>query len=249
MASSSFVYDVPQTLRTNTFTNPSFTFTGWAESPDGIPVFTNEQSVNNLTTVDGDVVTLYAVWEAITVTGVMLNKTGITLAIGETEKLIPTIYPNDAFNKNVTWSSGDDGKATVSADGTVTAVSPGTITITVTTVDGGKTAECIVTVLEPESFTITFTQITDAAPSISGPTLFRISNAGPTAVMLTVESPDQYDSINWRVNNTTVTGTGASFTLSAANTAYNFIGEHFVTVMVIKSGMPYNKTVSFRIEY
>jgi len=66
---------------------------------------------------------------------------------------------------------------------------------------------------------------------------------------LTVDNPGQYDSISWRVDNTAVTGTGPSFTLSAANTAYNLIGEHFVTVMVRKGGAPYNKTVSFKVEY
>jgi len=97
--------------------------------------------------------------------------------------------------------------------------------------------------------TITFVQIADAAPSITGPTIYRVSNGGPTSATLTVDNPAQYDSISWRVDNTGVTGTGPSFTLSAANTAYNFIGEHFVTVTVRKGGAPYNKTVSFRVEY
>jgi len=99
------------------------------------------------------------------------------------------------------------------------------------------------------TLTITFTQITDVAPSITGPTLYRVSNGGPTSATLSVANPAQYDSIAWRVQDTTVTGTGSSFTLSAANTAYNLIGEHFVTVSVMKGGAPYNKTVSFRVEY
>jgi len=101
----------------------------------------------------------------------------------------------------------------------------------------------------PSTLTITFAQIADAAPSITGPTIYRVSNGGPTSAALTVDNPVQYDSISWRVDNTSVTGTGSSFTLSAANTAYNLIGEHFVTVTVRKGGTPYNKTVSFRVEY
>jgi len=102
------------------------------------------------------------------------------------------------------------------------------------------------------TLTITFAQIADLAPSITGPTLYRVSNGGPTSVTLTVDNSGQYDSnkgISWRVQDTAVTGTGASFTLSAANTAYNYIGEHFVTVLVWKDGAPYNKTVSFKVEY
>jgi hypothetical protein len=96
---------------------------------------------------------------------------------------------------------------------------------------------------------ITFAQITDASPSIAGPTLYRVSNGGPTSATLTVDNPGQYGSISWQVDNTAVTGTGESFTLSAGNAAYNLIGEHFVTVLVMKDGAPYNKTVSFKVEY
>jgi hypothetical protein len=99
------------------------------------------------------------------------------------------------------------------------------------------------------TLSITFTQIVDASPLITGPTLYRISNGGPTSATLEVDNPDQYDSISWRVQDTTVTGTGESFILRASNTAYNLIGEHLVTVMVMKGGVPYDKTVSFRIEY
>ena len=98
-------------------------------------------------------------------------------------------------------------------------------------------------------FNITFAQITDAAPVITGPVLYRVSKGSPTSATITVDNPAQYGSISWRVDNTAVTGTGSAFTLSAANTAYNFIGEHFVTVSVMKGGVPYYKTVSFKIEY
>jgi hypothetical protein len=131
-------------------------------------------------------------------------------------------------------------------------------TITVTVTRSGYSSSVSSSAIGPilgypgtATLTITFAQIADAAPSITGPTLYRVSNSGPTSATLTVDNPSQYDSnsISWRVQNTTVTGTGASFILSAANTAYNLIGEHFVTVLVMKDGVPYNKTVSFKIEY
>jgi hypothetical protein len=55
------------------------------------------------------------------------------------------VQPDNATNKNVTWSSSNPGVATVN-NGTVTAVTAGSATITVTTQDGGKTATCAVTV-------------------------------------------------------------------------------------------------------
>jgi hypothetical protein len=79
------------------------------------------------------------------VSGVALNKSSISLAIGGTETLTATVSPSDATNKDVGWSSSNTNVATVTY-GTVTAVSAGSSTITVTTADGGKTAQCTVTV-------------------------------------------------------------------------------------------------------
>ena len=77
---------------------------------------------------------------------ITLNKTNITLYVGETETLVTTILPDDATNKNVKWSSRDTSIATVE-NGTVTAIAPGTAIITATTQDGnGKSASCVVTV-------------------------------------------------------------------------------------------------------
>ena len=82
------------------------------------------------------------------VTGVTLDKTELTLALGETATLVATVAPEDAVDKSLTWAS--DGKA-VSVDslGVIKADTVGTATITVTTVDGGYTATCKVTVPEP----------------------------------------------------------------------------------------------------
>lgn len=80
------------------------------------------------------------------VTGVTLNKTSITLAkLGDSFQLTPTVAPADASNKDVRWSSADSKIATVE-NGLVKAIAPGKTTITVRTVDQGKTATCAVEV-------------------------------------------------------------------------------------------------------
>lgn len=87
--------------------------------------------------------------EVIPVENVVLNQNNVTLNIGETTTLEATITPDNATNKNVTWSSENSEIATVN-NGIVTAIAPGETTITVTTQDGEKTAECIIRVIEPE---------------------------------------------------------------------------------------------------
>ena len=84
--------------------------------------------------------------ETVAVSSVSLDKTTLDLPRLESYTLKATINPSDATNKNVTWKSSDESIATVDANGKVTAVKVGKATITVTTVDGGKTATCEVTV-------------------------------------------------------------------------------------------------------
>lgn len=84
--------------------------------------------------------------DIVSVTGVNLNKTNLTLTVDGTEQLTATVEPATATNKSVTWSSSNTSVATVDNSGKVTAVGSGTATITVTTADGGKTATCTVTV-------------------------------------------------------------------------------------------------------
>lgn len=80
------------------------------------------------------------------VTGITLSDKVIELGTGYTANLKATVYPTNATDKSVTWTSADPAVASVSSDGTVTGLSYGKTTVTATTNDGGKTASCIVKV-------------------------------------------------------------------------------------------------------
>lgn len=88
----------------------------------------------------------------INVTGVSLDQTKLEIKEGQEARLVATISPIDATNKNLTWSSSNEKVATVDGYGKVTARSAGTTTITVTTEDGKHTATSEVTVKEPGSY-------------------------------------------------------------------------------------------------
>ena len=124
--------------------------------------------------------------KTIPVTGVSLDKTEMELTVGETAKLTPTVTPENATDKSVTWSSSAATVATVEGDGTVTAVKVGTATITVKTTDGGKTATCKVTV-KP-------VQVTGVTVS---PTTLKIKE-GKTGQLKASISPAEADqSVDW----------------------------------------------------
>lgn len=95
---------------------------------------------------------------SISVTSVLLDRSSISMKEGSTEWLTASVYPTNATNKNVTWSSSNTSVASVSSYGQVSAKSAGTATITCRAADGsGKYATCKVTV---ESATVYVTSIT-----------------------------------------------------------------------------------------
>ena len=77
-------------------------------------------------------------------TGVILSADNMSLLVGQTEKLTVTVEPDNTTDKTITWKSDNEAVATVSSDGTVTAVSVGTANIMATC--GQATATCKVTV-------------------------------------------------------------------------------------------------------
>ena len=87
------------------------------------------------------------------VTGITISPANaVTVEVGKTATLSATIAPDNASNKNVTWSSLNTNIATVNAQtGVVTGVSAGTATICATAADGsGVIADKSVTVVQPE---------------------------------------------------------------------------------------------------
>ena len=83
---------------------------------------------------------------SVAVTGVSLSATSLSLTKGYGAQLTATVWPTNATNKTVTWSSSNTSVATVNSSGYVTGKGVGSAVITARTADGGKTAVCNVTV-------------------------------------------------------------------------------------------------------
>ena len=86
MTDQTFTYDVAQNLTANAFDRTGYTFAGWAKSENGNVVYSDKQSVSNLTTTDGGTVVLYAKWTPITYT-ITYNLNGGSVATSN-----PTSY-------------------------------------------------------------------------------------------------------------------------------------------------------------
>ena len=177
---------------------------------------------------------------SVPVTGVKLNTETLELFTGNTATLTATVEPENATNKNVTWSSDKPDVATVDAAGKVTAVSEGTATITVTTADGSKQATCSVTVTRPyippanPNYRITL-EATQGGTVTADPTA---AKAGETVTL--TPTPDA----GYEVGDVTVTdrfGDAVAVTENADGT-YTFTmpnGQVTVTVTFAETPLPF----------
>ncbi|MFR7987514.1 MAG: Ig-like domain-containing protein [Anaerotignum lactatifermentans] len=145
--------------------------------------------------------------QTVPVTGVTLDKAELTLEEGSTGTLKATVAPQNATNNTVTWSSSNPEFATV-ANGTVTAVSAGTATITVTTVDGNHKATCTVTVI-PKTVQVSGIQVQGSASVYVG---------GSTKLTATVTPTNATNQkVTWSSNNESVATVGTDGTVTAVS--------------------------------
>lgn len=170
---------------------------GVATVADGVVTGVAEGSATiTVTTVDGGFTATCAVTVSNAVTGVTLDQTAVTLEVSETVTLVATVAPADATNKTVGWVSGNEAVATVNNSGLVTAIAPGTATISVITMDGSFMATCQVTVTDP---TVAVTGV-----SLDQTTL-ALEPAGTATLVATVAPADATDkSVTWSTSDAAV---------------------------------------------
>lgn len=117
---------------------------------DGIVTAISEGGARiTATTVDGDFTAecdIVVDDSHVRVRNVFLDHETLLVYKGREATLTATVTPDDATDQTVVWKSSDESVATVNQFGTVTGISDGTATITVTTNDGAKTASCEITV-------------------------------------------------------------------------------------------------------
>lgn len=148
--------------------------------------------------------------EGSAVTGITLDKSTLALAPGKTATLAATVAPQTAANKEVRWTSSNTGVATVDATGKVTATANGTAVITVSTVDGGYTAQCTVTVSEdtPEVVAVENVKLDRSSLTL---------DVGETEQLTATVTPENAanKSVRWRSNDENVVSVDANGKLTA----------------------------------
>lgn len=159
LSGSTIYSDIALTNKVSSITKPTregCTFKGYYTTYNNteVTIINEDGTVNtnniNIYTSTSASTALIAKWikneeENVSVTGVEITPTSSEIKVGGTTTITATVKPDNATNKNVTWSSSNTAVATVS-NGVVTGKSEGTATITATTEDGEYTAEAQITV-------------------------------------------------------------------------------------------------------
>ncbi|HAT61846.1 MAG TPA: hypothetical protein DCS83_04745 [Prevotella sp.] len=222
----------------------------WATSDADIASVDNKGNVTALKTgtatitvslINGNFTAQCKVTVSSTVSGVSLDKTSLSIIEGKTDILVATILPNDATNKEVKWTSDNESVAKVSPNGEITAIRPGSATITVTTTDQSKTAQCKVTV----------------TPVVSGVTLNKTSlsiTEGKTDMLVATILPNDATNkeVTWTSDNESVAKVSpngeitairpGSATITVTTTDQSKTAQCKVTVTPVVSGVTLNKT-------
>ena len=141
-----------QAITANAFEKTGYTFNCWhanvAVNVGGSTISAGGDIAGGATLqeINNDI-TLTAQWSPIPVTSITVSPASKTLDVGGTQTLTATVAPATALDKAVTWSTSNGSIATVNESGVVTAVAPGSATITATAHDGsGVTGTCSITV-------------------------------------------------------------------------------------------------------
>ena len=92
--------------------------------------------------------TYYLTYNTSSVSSVKLSKSSLTLSRGKTAKLTATVQPDNAVNREVSWSSSDSDVVSVEEDGSLYAGTPGIAVITARSTDGTNlSSSCTVKVV------------------------------------------------------------------------------------------------------
>lgn len=135
-------------------------------------------------------ITLYE--RVVAAESVEVNPPVHAMAPNATKQLTAVVYPTNAENKNVTWTSNNNDVATVDDTGLVTAKAVGTATITATTEEGGHTDTCVVTVTNNATKEVTmFVNTLHAVPNEDYLIGYTTTN-GDTYIMSNEESKTSY---------------------------------------------------------
>ena len=178
-------------------------------------------SVNIVATVEGKTATASVTVVAIPVATLTVSPTALSLFVGATQQFTATAYAANGdvlTGRGVVWSSSASTVASITGQGVVTAVAPGTTTITATV--EGKTA----------STTVTISAIPIATVSVS-----------PTTVSIPAATTQAFTASAYDASGNVLTGRAVAW--SSSNPTVATISAQGVLTALVPGGVVVTATV------
>lgn len=172
--------------------------------------------------------------EDIPVSNITLNVSTLSLKSGESYKLIPTVKPETALDKSITWTSSNDKIATVDEDGLVTAKGAGTVVITATS-NYNPTINCTCHIIVTNP--VGSIKVTGVPSSIKVGSSFKL-----TATISPSNATNK--KVTWKSSNTKYATVNSSGTVSIKSTG---AGKTVKITATAKDGSGVTKTVTLKI--
>ena len=144
--------------------------------------------------------------EPIPVASISLDPATVSLIEGQSTQLIATVLPENATNQTVTWSSSNTSVASVSQEGLVSAISPGSASITASA--GDITATCLVTI------SAAVIPVTSVSLDYTDLSLEEGQTATLVATVLPEDATDK--SVTWTSSNSSVASVSQAGLVTAA---------------------------------
>ncbi len=125
--------------------------------------------------------------DTVNIDNIVLDPNKTTLKVGDTSQIVATIEPDNATERNLTWSSSDSSIVSVDSKGVITGLKPGKVIITVKSKDGKVVATSEVTV-----------EAIDVKEITLNPTNMSL-NVGTSSSIVAVVKPENatYKTITW----------------------------------------------------
>lgn len=174
-------------------------------------------------------------------TGVILDKNSLEMKRGESNNLIASVSPSDAYDKTVTYKSENTNIVTVDNNGAVKAINGGNTTISVTTING-------ITTTIPVSVTVPVTNIS------LNKTKIEMDKGKTTSLTATIAPSDATNKdVIWKSSNTKVATVDANGVITAIGngtviiTAVSKENSNISTSCTIEVSTVYNSLTSLGI--
>ena len=218
--------------------NPFIDFPEWADYIWGTVVYNGSTKVSydsnptGYATPSSDTINGYNSGSTVSVTGVTLDQSSLSIEKGTSKTLTATVAPENATNKAVSWTSSNTNVATVSG-GVVTGKNTGSATITVTTNDGNKTATCNVTVTAAQAKTLSSIEISDQKTQFEVGDTFTVGEGTVIATYSNGTTEDVTSSCSFSGYNLSTKGT------QTVTVSYTYSGTTKTTtyeISVVESG-------------